>query len=30
MYEFFQQIQSQEGKKSGIEISPNFNIKQVA
>jgi hypothetical protein len=30
MFEFFQQIQSQEGKKSGIEISPNFNIKQVA
>ncbi len=30
MYEFLQQIQSQEGKKRGIEISPNFNIKQVA
>ncbi|MFZ5553574.1 MAG: hypothetical protein ACOZCO_10685 [Bacteroidota bacterium] len=29
-YEFLQQIQSQEGKKTGIEITPNFNTKQAA
>jgi hypothetical protein len=29
-YELFQKIQSQEGKKRGVEISPNFNTKQVA
>jgi hypothetical protein len=30
MYEFLQQLQSQEGKKRGIEITPNFNTKQAA
>lgn len=29
-YEFLQQLQSQQGKKMGIEITPNFNIKQAA
>lgn len=29
-YELFQQIQSQEGKKIGNEITPNFNSKQAA
>jgi len=29
-YEFFQQMQTQQGKKTGIEITPNFITKQAA